>query len=225
MAMAATLASVATPAPTPLVEGLRQELDQDHEDHGARGEAEAVGERRGEGLHEEEGRDGHEGWGREEKMLHAAHFQIGTPWGRSTAVMATPSGMLWMAMAMVMRAARVMPPPKETPTAMPSEKECTVMTTSMSIIFRALSPRTASKTISSSSRSSEEPLGGEDEEDAQERAEQRLDPAVCGPLAHQPEAGAEHEAGGAGIGVGDGAVGEGPDEEEGERARGRWPGR
>ncbi len=64
-------------------------------------------------------------------------------------------------------------------------------------------------------------LGRQDEEDAKQPAHHRLDPAVAGPLGHQPEARTQHEAGGHGVGVGHGPIRDAPDEEEGDGAQTR----
>ena len=80
------------------------------------------------------------GWGRLVKTLHPAAFQSGVPRGTSTRLMASPSGMLWTAIAAVMKTPRSCPPPKETPTPTPSANECAVMTPRMSRAFRASAP-------------------------------------------------------------------------------------
>ena len=53
----------------------------------------------------------------EATTLQPAQARSPTPRGRSTAVIASPSGTLWTAMATVMKVARRMPPAKEAPTA------------------------------------------------------------------------------------------------------------
>ncbi len=74
-------------------------------------------------------------------MLHPAQESTVAPLGRITALMARPSGMLWTAMAMVIRAASFCPPPKATPTATPSEKEWMVITAMTRSTRRAPAPR------------------------------------------------------------------------------------
>ena len=82
------------------------------------------------------------GWGSEDTMLQPAHAATETPRGLSTALIASPSGMLCTAIATTMATASVIPPPKATPTATPSAKECTVITTSTRIMRRAPAPCT-----------------------------------------------------------------------------------
>ncbi len=82
------------------------------------------------------------GCGSEETMLHPAHAGTDSPRGRSTALIASPSGTLCTAIAITMTSANVIPPPNETPTATPSANECTVITISMSSMRRGPSPLT-----------------------------------------------------------------------------------
>jgi hypothetical protein len=88
------------------------------------------------------------GCGNEEKMLQPTQAAKLAPRGRSTALMAKPSGMLCTAIAIVIAAASESPPPKDTPTAAPSAKECTVMTTTINSIRRALTPVAPTKLMS-----------------------------------------------------------------------------
>ena len=83
------------------------------------------------------------GCGREEKTDQEAQVQSETPRGRITAVMASPSGMLWMASARVMASPSDSPPPNDTPTATPSAQESTAITTRNSSARRALTPVSA----------------------------------------------------------------------------------
>ena len=77
------------------------------------------------------------GWGRLEKTLQRPAFSHPTPRGTRTRLIASPSGMLCTAMAVVMNSPSEAPPPKETPTPTPSVKECAVMTPTMSSAFLA----------------------------------------------------------------------------------------
>ena len=63
------------------------------------------------------------------------------PRGTSTRLIASPSGMLWTAIAVVMNAPSASPPPNETPTATPSVNECTVITPTISSALTASAPR------------------------------------------------------------------------------------
>ena len=104
--------------------------------------------------------------------------------------------MLCTAIATVMSVASVCPPPNETPTAIPSEKECSVITADHEQdLARAGAADAAELDLATLER-----LAAEDDEDQAERgAAQRLRHAVAGALEQQPDAGAEHEAGGDGI--------------------------
>ena len=90
------------------------------------------------------------GCGRLEKMLHPAARQAVTPRGTSTRLIARPSGMLWTAIAAVMKAPSASPPPNETPTPTPSVNEWTVMTPTIRSAFFASAPRNAPKWSSAS---------------------------------------------------------------------------
>src|SRR5215208_5847322 len=85
------------------------------------------------------------GCGRLENTLQAAALPTETPRGTSTRLIASPSGMLWTAIARAITSPSSSPPPNATPTPTPSVNEWTVITPTISTIEIASAPPIAPK--------------------------------------------------------------------------------
>ena len=73
-------------------------------------------------------------------MLHPAAARTLAPCGTSTRLIASPSGMLWIAIAIVTTTPNSLPPPNAAPMPAPSANEWTVITATRRIPRRALAP-------------------------------------------------------------------------------------
>ena len=89
------------------------------------------------------------GCGRLDTMLHPPACHTDTSRGTSTRLIASPSGMLWTAIAIVMNNPSVSPSPYDTPTPTPSLNECAVIipTTMRACIASAPRRRPTAKSV------------------------------------------------------------------------------
>ena len=109
------------------------------------------------------------GCGRLEKIAQNAACHTGMPRGTRTSAMARPSGMLWTAIAAVMKVASACVPPNETPTPTPSANECAVITAMMRKAFFASSrDRSAKWPFAPADVALGEHDAGESDKDAQD---------------------------------------------------------
>ncbi len=110
-------------APRRRCQRLGEEFPDDHPDHRAGGEPESDRKDRRERVDEEERGNGEERLRQTREMLQPAAARTDVPRGTRTRLIASPSGMLWIAIATVISRPSVDPPPNAAPTPIPSAAE------------------------------------------------------------------------------------------------------
>ena len=102
-----------------LLDRFRQQLARQHPEHRACREAERRGKQRLKLLDEQVEGTASNGCGRLEKMLQPAALRTEAPFGTSTRLIASPSGMLWIAIAIAIAIPKMPVSPKAAPTRAP----------------------------------------------------------------------------------------------------------
>ena len=133
------------------------------------------------------------GCGRLEKMLHPAAALTEVPRGTRTRLMASPSGMLCTAIAIVISRPSVDPSANAAPTPIPSAAECTVITPTISSALRASSPLNDPMRVSMVVL--EVALRHEHEADSQRKAHRGAPQAAIDTLQRKADARREHHTG------------------------------